>query len=208
MGRWSGVVFRDRGGIYLQSYTGEKYNLQHKDVMIAQAFKGARYTGRPKVNFASVMDMVEKDGWVFVHNDEAYAAVRVVMGGYYWQDLGRHELYLKDQYSPIIIQTGRKAVYGPSSLFELRRGLRCVPRNTTLVFRVVFRGHRPPKHREVATYVDCRASRFRVPASPVSPSARWACSCSRSRCGTGWESGGSSGKKRGPDPGVEADRNA
>ena len=30
----------DSGG-YLQSYTGEKYNLQHKDVMIAQAFKGA-----------------------------------------------------------------------------------------------------------------------------------------------------------------------
>lgn len=118
MGRWSGVIFRNRGGVYLPSYSDEKYNLHHKDVMIAQPFKGARYGGHQKIDFASVMDMVEKDGWIFVHNDEAYAAVRVVLGDYYWRDLGRHELFANEKYSPIIIQTGRKAVYGSFEKFQ------------------------------------------------------------------------------------------
>ncbi len=57
------------------------------------------------------MEMVEKDGWVFVHNHGAYAAVRIVRGGYYWNEPARHRLYLNDPFSPIIIQTGRQAAY-------------------------------------------------------------------------------------------------
>jgi len=118
MGRWSGVIFRNRGGVFLEAYTGEKYNVQKKDVMIAQIFKGANYTGEPRVDFASIMEMVEQDVWVFVNNHDAYVAVRVARGGYYWNEPARHRLYLNDAFSPIIIQTGRKAVYGTFEKFQ------------------------------------------------------------------------------------------
>ena len=118
MGRWSGVIFRNRGGVYLEAYTGEKWNVQHKDVMIAQTFRGSRYTGHPRVDFASAMDMIEKDGWVFVHNHGAYVAVRVVRGGYYWNEPARRRLYLNDAFSPIIIQTGRQANYRSFEKFQ------------------------------------------------------------------------------------------
>ena len=118
MGRWSGVIFRNRGGVYLEAYTGEKWNVQSKDVMIAQTFKGSRYTGHPRVDFASIMEMLEKDGWVFVHNHGAYAAVRIARGGYYWNEPARRRLYLNDAFSPIIIQTGRQAVYESFEKFQ------------------------------------------------------------------------------------------
>ena len=54
---------------------------------------------------------------MFVDNHDAYAAVRIVKGGYYWNEPARHRLYLQDQYSPIIIQTGQKAVYGSFDTF-------------------------------------------------------------------------------------------
>ena len=129
MGRWSGVIFRNRGAVYLEAYTGEKWNVQDKDVMIAQTFKGARYTGHPRVDFASIMEMVEEDGWVFVNNHDAYAAVKVVRGGYYWNEPARHRLYLNDAFSPIIIQTGRRAVYG--SFAEFRRAVVDAPLTLT-----------------------------------------------------------------------------
>ena len=118
MGRWSGVIFRNRGGVFLEAYTGEKYNVQKKDVMIAQIFKGANYTGEPRVDFASIMEMVEQDGWVFVNNHDAYVAVKVARGGYYWNEPARRRLYLNDRYSPIIIQTGRKPDYGSFKSFR------------------------------------------------------------------------------------------
>lgn len=129
MGRWSGVIFRNRGGVYLEAYTGEKWNVQSKDVMIAQTFKGSRYTGHPRVDFASIMDMAEKDGWVFVHNHGAYAAVRIVRGGYYWNEPARRRLYLNDSFSPVIIQTGRKAVYG--SFADFQRAILSAPLTLT-----------------------------------------------------------------------------
>jgi len=118
MGRWSGVIFRNRGAVYLEAYTTDKWYVQSKDVLIAQIFKDARYPGHPRVDFASIMEMVEKDGWVFVNNHDAHAAVRVVRGGYYWNEPARHRLYLNDWFSPIIVQTGRKAVYGSFAAFQ------------------------------------------------------------------------------------------
>lgn len=117
LGRWSGVIFRDRGAVWLEAYTGEKWNVQHKDVMIAQRYKHAHYKGDARVDFTPGWDMVEKDGWVFVSNEEAYAAVRIVKGRYDWKEPAQR-LMLKDQYSPIIIQTGRQANYGTFEKFQ------------------------------------------------------------------------------------------
>ena len=118
LGRWSGVIFRDGAAVYLDPYTGEKWNVQRKDVMIAQRYKDSVYKGDARVDFAAVKEMTEKDGWVFADNDDAYAAVRIARGGCYWNEPARHRLYLQDQYAPIIIQTGRKAVYGSFAAFR------------------------------------------------------------------------------------------
>lgn len=120
-GRWSGVLFRDLGAISLEAYTGEKWNVQSKDVMIAQRRMGKayKYRGRSKIVFESVFESkIERDGWVFVDNGEAYAAVNVVQGGAFWGDPIKRTLYPKDDYSPIIIQTGRKAEYGTFKAFQ------------------------------------------------------------------------------------------
>ena len=118
LGRWSGVIFRDGAALYMDPYTGEKWNVQHKDVMIAQRFPGSVYKGDARVDFAAVKGMTESGGWIFADNHDAYVAVRIARGGYYWNELARHRLYLQDQYSPIIIQTGREVVYGSFAAFK------------------------------------------------------------------------------------------
>ena len=120
MGRWSGVIFRNLAAISLDAYTGEKWNVQHKDVRITQLCSDGPYVpGDTRIAFEALPGKVsEKDGWVFVNNDEAYAAVRVVSGGYFWMDSIRRLLYLKDIYSPIIIQTGRAHDYGSFAEFQ------------------------------------------------------------------------------------------
>lgn len=117
LGMWSGVICRDKKAVWLDAYTGEKWNAQYKDVMIAQCAKGKYYGGDPRVDFTPGWKLAEKKGWVFASNDEAYVVVRVARGGYVWTKPGR-SLMLKEKYSPIIIQTGRKVDYGPFAAFQ------------------------------------------------------------------------------------------
>jgi len=120
MGKWTGVIFRNSAAIEFPSDTGEKYSVQSKDVMIAQIFKGAAYSGNPYVHFAFIKNanMVEKGGWVFIRNQEAYAAVRPARGGYRWNEPARRSMYPNDPYTPMIVQTGRKADYGSFESFQ------------------------------------------------------------------------------------------
>lgn len=120
MGKWTGVIFRNSAAIEFPSYTGEKFSVQDKDVMIAQIFKGAAYSGRPYVHFASIKseNMLEEGGWVFVENQQAYAAVRPARGGYRWNEPARRRMDPGDAFSPIIVQTGREAVYGNFENFQ------------------------------------------------------------------------------------------
>jgi HEAT repeat protein len=120
-GRWSGVIFRDLAAISLDPYTGEKWNVHSKDVMIAQRFSGSYYLGRPTVGFTAGFETIDRDGWLFVSNDEAFAAVKVVTGGYVWDRIGGSHsfaLRLNDEFSPIIIQTGRASDYGSFEKFQ------------------------------------------------------------------------------------------
>lgn len=120
MGRWSGVIFRNLGAISLDAYTGEKWNVQHKDVRITQLCSDGPYVpGDTRVVFDALAGKVtEKDGWVFVNNDDAYAAVKVVSGGHFWTDSLNRQLYANDPYSPVIIQTGRRADYVSFQKFQ------------------------------------------------------------------------------------------
>ena len=117
-GRWSGVIFRDLSAIAMRGYTGEKWCVQSKDVMIAQRALGHGYPGCSKVEFESGFKKVERDGWVFVDNGEAFAAVKVVTGGTFWGEPIKRSLYLEDQLSPIIIQTGTLEAYGSFKKFQ------------------------------------------------------------------------------------------
>ena len=120
MGRWSGVIFRNLAAICLDAYTGEKWNVQHKDVRMTQQCSDGPYVpGDTRVVFEALYGKVsEKDGWVFVNNEEAYAAVRIVDGGYFWLDTIKRLLYANNIYSPIIIQTGRAQDYGSFEKFQ------------------------------------------------------------------------------------------
>jgi hypothetical protein len=117
-GRWSAVIFRNLAAVYMNAYTGEKWNVQSKDVMIAQRCPGAYYKGRAMIVFESCFDKEERGGWVFVDNGEAYAAVKVVAGGYFWADPIQRKLYPYDDYSPIVYQVGRQADYGSFAKFR------------------------------------------------------------------------------------------
>jgi len=124
-GSWSGVIFagdlsdQTRRLISLEAYTGEKWNCQFEDVMVTQRWKGGYYGGWPSVALQRFDDgqIVEQDGWVFVSDGRAFGAVKVVDGGYEWKTR-RTRLNVKKEYSPIIIQTGRKVVYGSYGNFR------------------------------------------------------------------------------------------
>lgn len=117
-GRWSGIVFRNRAIVSLPAYTGEKWNVQSRDVMITQKRHGAYYTGAVRIDLTSGFEKVERDGWVLLDNGQAYAAIKIVTGGYTWNDPIRGSIGLNDNYSPIIIQTGRSADYGSFAAFQ------------------------------------------------------------------------------------------
>jgi hypothetical protein len=87
--------------------------------MIAQRQMGNyKYKGRDVVLFESCFNKEERDGWIFVDNGDAYAAVKVVRGGYFWADPIRRKLFPHDDYSPIIYQLGRRANYGSFDAFK------------------------------------------------------------------------------------------
>ncbi|MEM9478743.1 MAG: hypothetical protein AAGA58_03680 [Verrucomicrobiota bacterium] len=128
MGRWSGVIFRNLGAISLDAYTGEKWNVQHRDVRITQLCSDGPYVDNrdTRLVFDALLGRVsEKDGWVFVDNEDAYAAVKAVSGGHFWTDSIYRQMYLNDPYSPIIIQTGREADYG--NFEEFRKQILSAP---------------------------------------------------------------------------------
>ena len=120
MGRWSGVIFRNLAAISLDAYTGEKWNVQDRDVRVTQQCSDGPYTpGNTCLTFEALAGRVsEKDGWIFVDNGESYAAVKIVDGGYFWMDTLKRSLFTNNRYSPIVIQTGREAVYGTFDEFQ------------------------------------------------------------------------------------------
>jgi hypothetical protein len=117
-GRWTGVIFNDLTSIGIPAYSSEKWNVQSKDVRILQSRKGAYYGGWAKVEFGSGFDMVEKDGWIFVDNGEAFGAVKILGSGYFWADPIKHSACLVDRFSPVVMQTAAKKDYETFEKFQ------------------------------------------------------------------------------------------
>ena len=117
--RWHGVIFS--GNIESRIYPqciGDKatYNqqwaVQNRGTMIAQKLTRSAFSMDMRIWFSSDLELEEVEGWVLAQAPGAYAAVRVVRGGYAWDD--RNWLRCKDEYTPIIIEAARMADYDNS----------------------------------------------------------------------------------------------
>ena len=120
-GRWGGAIFQDLSVVAFEAYSGEKWYVQSKDVMIAQRIPESTYHNWPRIMFFMGSDKVERDGWVLgvTRNGRAYAAIKVVSGGYFWDGPMKETLYLfKDEYSPVILQVGSSEQYGSFEGFQ------------------------------------------------------------------------------------------
>ena len=114
MGRWSGVIFRNLAAISLDAYTGEKWNVQHKDVRITQMCSDGPYVpGDTRMVFDG---LAGREEWLGVREQRGFVCGRQGdLGGHFWTDSIKRQM---NKYSPIIIQTGRKADYQTFEAFR------------------------------------------------------------------------------------------
>lgn len=140
--RWQGVIFKgDAGSRIAPQVTRLKHNgsldteqrvsngfasLQDGNVLITQRSNyQTGYASRTDVYFASTLDVLEEeDGWIFVRENDSYAAVRVVAQSpkaYEWidprnknknEDKRKNFITLGNADSPIIIVANQASDYG------------------------------------------------------------------------------------------------
>jgi hypothetical protein len=99
--RWQGIIFRGdaedriatqltrltrRGTVDEEQRTHNAFfSLQHRNVLLTR--KLGNPGTRTQVYLSETLDEVEEEsGWIFIREGEAFAAVRVVEGGYRWLD--------------------------------------------------------------------------------------------------------------------------
>ena len=140
--RWQGVIFRGHADaaivpeclavdrhLNLQNHANtvnQHWSVQAKGTLITQKLacsELSKQTGDSRVWISSqgLTDPVEKDGWVFLESDGAFAGVRVARGGYAWdaEEPGKGRwLRCEDDLSPIVIEVGRKVNYANAAAFE------------------------------------------------------------------------------------------
>ena len=112
--RWNGVVFggHSTARIFTQRpdpASGSVYNaewgVQHRGAMILQRLTGHANATAQMVWFDASLSRQETNGWIFAEAPQAYAAVRILDGGWSWDG---NWAVLNDEYSPIILEVGRK----------------------------------------------------------------------------------------------------
>ena len=116
----SSLLFASGEGIYpnpvsVGRYSDPYYSFQHEHVLVLQKNKEAKNTSvgiyvKPKAK------KVERDGWVFVDDGQAYGAIRVLEGGYHWDD--KEANVLPDlEFAPMLIQGGDVDGFGSFDQF-------------------------------------------------------------------------------------------
>lgn len=142
--RWNGVIFRGQPEtrIFTQrpypgtpdraaSETNAEWGVQNKGAMILQRITKHTNANGQAVWFDFDLSVSEINGWIFAVAADAYAAVRIVDSEWDWvpdsdkyHRGGNENLNLGqwaeliDQYSPIIIEVGRKSDYAGYSAFR------------------------------------------------------------------------------------------
>ena len=134
--RWNGIIFTGpkTARIFTQvPYNGNdrsvyntEWGVQDQGVAILQRISTAVDATGQMVWFSTALNLdysADADGWIFAESLDAFAAVRIVTGGWDWvpdgdefqrndipDDLGKWAV-LRDQFSPIIIEVARKEDY-------------------------------------------------------------------------------------------------
>jgi hypothetical protein len=94
-----------------------QWSVQEKGTQICQKLKSNSGAGRTMVWFSAdgLSDPLEENNWVFAESQGAYAALRVVDGGYTWEDQSRRAkgkwLVCDNEYSPLILEVDQKSNY-------------------------------------------------------------------------------------------------
>lgn len=136
--RWQGVVFESdvlsRIGFEVQPAKDKDwhgfnpfFSLQDRNILITQKWAPvppnppSANPARLRVYFAPTLAVVEEDGgWIFIQDGAAYAAVKVVAGGYRWTPVWKHAetalpanraFITLDGDSPVILVVNQAADY-------------------------------------------------------------------------------------------------
>ncbi len=127
--RWHGVIFAGNpdarifpqceglgGGGSKSTTYNEQWSIQNKGTLITQKLSTSWLAGNLRVWFASMLTITEESGWVFAQAPNAYAAVKVVYGGYTWQTA--NWLKCSEVYTPVIIEAARKSDFADFQAFK------------------------------------------------------------------------------------------
>lgn len=119
---WMGVFFHNLQSVSLPGYHGGMMAVQDKDALILQRISGTLWPGRPVVELTRGLEWTERDGWVFVNNGTAFAAIRILMGGYVWnpEPTALKQFWPNDPFASIIIQAGTAEDYASFEQFQER----------------------------------------------------------------------------------------
>lgn len=108
-----------------RSYNSQ-WSVQKKGTLICQKLEMNQRAGRSMVWFSSagLSEPMEEGDWIFAGSQGAYAAVRVVDGGYAWEDQTRRAkgkwLVCKNEYSPVILEVDQKSNYASREEFRAK----------------------------------------------------------------------------------------
>ncbi|MHC4431884.1 MAG: hypothetical protein ACYTBS_08600 [Planctomycetota bacterium] len=113
--RWHGIVFAGRRDSVLyprclgdRNTYNEQWSIQNKGTLIVQKLRTSLAKDM-RVCFSKDLEPHEDDGWFFARAARAFAAVKVVEGGWRWDDA--RWLRLDNEYSPVIIEVARSQDY-------------------------------------------------------------------------------------------------
>ncbi len=138
--RWNRVIFAGTptGRIFAQpprpakgSVYNTSWSVQNKGARIEQRLKGAKSTKGMRIWFDKTLAITEKDGWIFAEAPRAYAAVRILDGGYSWAkpdlidtrgikgyaDQGKWAVFEKES-SPYLMEVVRKNDFDSLGKFQ------------------------------------------------------------------------------------------
>lgn len=96
----------------------EQWSIQKFGTLITQKLRSSASIAEMRVYIPSDggVTIEETDGVIFVSTDHTFAAVRVAVGGYTWQDANWIEL--NSQYSPVIVEVARSVDYQDFAAFK------------------------------------------------------------------------------------------
>lgn len=141
--RWHGAIFNSHpdARIFFQCgvtpsgglHYNQHWSVQSRNAIIVhklnnngtESTRFAKYAGEMKVWVASSgrTELLERGGWVFASYGSAYAAIRVVDGGFGWRDdeapsyPGRW-MVLEKEYSPVVMEVGRAVDFASFTAFQ------------------------------------------------------------------------------------------